>query len=116
MSGIAGQAPAAPQALVVLVTAPADRAAALGRQLVAEGRAACVNRLPGIHSTYVWQGSIEEAEEVLLVIKTTPAAYPALERRIRELHPYDVPEVLALPVWAGLAPYLDWLQSSVTAA
>lgn len=116
MTGEAGAAPANPEALVVLVTAPADRAPGLARQLVDEGRAACVNRLPGIHSTYRWQGRVEEAEEVLLVIKTTAAAYPALERRICELHPYDVPEVLALPVSAGLAPYLDWLQRSVTSA
>ena len=105
-----------PGALVVLVTIPAADAPGLARQLVEEGRAACVNQLPGVRSTYAWDGRVEEAEETLLLVKTTVAGYPSLERRVRELHPYDVPELLALPVAAGFEPYLDWLKRSVTTA
>jgi len=100
--------------LVVLVTAPeGEPAAALARALVTEGLAACVNRLPGIRSVYRWQGAVHDDAETLLVVKSTRPAWPALERRIRELHPYDVPEVIALPVTAGSAPYLAWLAGAV---
>jgi periplasmic divalent cation tolerance protein len=111
------EAPAGTTAgVVVMVAIPMAQAPAFARRLVEEGRAACVNQLPGVRSTYVWDGRVEEAEEALLLLKTTVAAYPALERRVRELHPYDVPEVLALPVVAGYEPYLEWLQRSVTPA
>ena len=120
MSGLAadeaGHPGRIPQALVVLVTIPAAQAPALARSLVEEGRAACVNQLPGVRSTYVWDGRVEEAEETLLLVKTTVAGYAALERRVRELHPYEVPELLALPAVAGFEPYLDWLKRSVTRA
>ena len=109
-------APTPSAALVVLVTAPASVAASIARTLVEEGRAACVNRTPPVQSTFVWQGRIEEAEEVLLIAKTTGAHYAALERRVRELHPYEVPEILALPVAAGFGPYLEWLNRSVMCA
>ena len=105
-----------PGALVVLITIPETNAPGLARALVEEGRAACVNLLPGVRSTYAWAGRVEEAEETLLLVKTTAALYPALERRVRELHPYTVPEVLALPVAAGYGPYLDWIKRSVTPA
>lgn len=101
---------------MLLVTAPEGPAAeALARTLVGEGLAACVNRLPGVRSTYRWQGQVQEDAETLLVIKSTGAAYPALERRIRELHPYETPEVIALPIVRGSQPYLEWLDASVTA-
>ncbi len=106
----------APAALVVLIAIPAPLAPAVARTLVEEGRAACVNCLPGMRSTYTWAGGVEEAAEALLLVKTTAAGYPALERRVRELHPYEVPELLALPVTAGFGPYLEWLNRSVTAA
>jgi periplasmic divalent cation tolerance protein len=112
----AGAATGASHALVVLITIPVAQAEAFAHALVADGRAACVNQLPGVRSTYSWQGRIERADETLLLVKTTVAGYPALERRVRELHPYDVPEVLALPVAAGFGPYLEWLKRSVTAA
>lgn len=100
--------------LVLLATAPDGPAAeTLARALVTEGLAACVNRVPGVRSTYRWQGSVQEDDEVLLVIKSTGAAYPALERRIRELHPYEVPEVIALPIVRGSEPYLAWLAGQV---
>ena len=102
--------------VVVLVTAPeGEPAVRLSRALVAEGLAACVNRLPGIRSVYRWQGAVHDDAETLLVIKSTRDAWPALETRIRELHPYDVPEVIALPVWAGSEPYLRWLAGSIGA-
>jgi periplasmic divalent cation tolerance protein len=101
--------------LVLLVTAPdGPPAEALARALVAEGLAACVNRLPGVQSTYRWEGQVQDERETLLVVKSTAAAYPALERRIRELHPYEVPEVIALPIVRGSEAYLSWLDSSVT--
>jgi periplasmic divalent cation tolerance protein len=102
------------QPLVVLVTAPEDGARELGRALVDERLAACVNVLPGVTSIYTWQGRREESVESLLVIKTRPERYAALERRVLELHPYSVPEVLALAVETGAPDYLRWVQASVT--
>lgn len=98
----------------MLVTAPDEAtAAALARALVTERLAACVNRLPGVRSTYRWQGELHDEAEVLLIAKTTAAGYPALERRIRELHPYEVPEIVALPIEHGSTPYLAWLAAQV---
>jgi periplasmic divalent cation tolerance protein len=97
-------------ALVVLVTAPgAAEAAALARALVEERLAACGNVVPGLRSIYRWEGKVQEDTEALLVLKTTRARFEALRERILALHPYQVPEVLALPVEAGSAPYLAWI-------
>ena len=95
----------------VLVTAP-DAACAerIGRALVDERLAACANLLPGVRSIYRWEGAIEEADEVLLVLKTRAAQVDALAARVAALHPYDVPEVLALPVAGGSARYLSWVR------
>lgn len=96
---------------VVLCTCPDDATAgALARRLVQSGLAACVNQLPGVRSTYRWEGQVMQEDEVLLVIKTTTGHYPALEQAIHRHHPYDTPEVIALPVVAGLPDYLDWLR------
>jgi periplasmic divalent cation tolerance protein len=101
-------------ALVVLVTAPSEEAAlTLARALVDERLAACVNVVPGVTSIYTWQGKREETAEALLVIKTAAPGYAALERRVLELHPYSVPEVLALPVAAGAHAYVQWVRESV---
>lgn len=101
-------------ARVVLVTAPSpDVGAALGRALVDERLAACVNVIPGLTSIYRWQGQREEASECLLVIKTDETRYAELERRVLELHPYEIPEVLALPVERGAPAYVEWLRDSV---
>ncbi len=102
------------KAYVVLITAPADGDAAerLARALVEERLAACVNRVPGLISTYWWEGKIEEDREELLVVKTTEDRLEALLKRVPELHPYTVPEVLALPVEQGHPPYLEWLVAS----
>jgi periplasmic divalent cation tolerance protein len=87
-------------------TAVADR---IARALVEERLAACVNRLPGVESTYRWNGAVSVEAEVLLVIKTSRARYAALEARLVALHPYEVPEVIAIPLGEGYAPYLAWI-------
>ena len=98
-------------AVVVLCTFPdLDQARRIGAALVEMQVAACVNLLPGVESIYRWQGKVERAGEVLAVIKTT--RYPDLEAAIKDLHPYEVPEILALPVAAGLPAYLGWLEES----
>lgn len=99
-------------ALVVLVTAPAaDDAARIARTLVEERLAACGNVVPGLRSIYRWQGAVQEDVEALLVLKTTRDRFEALRARVVALHPYEVPEVIALPVEAGSAPYLAWIAS-----
>jgi periplasmic divalent cation tolerance protein len=97
---------------VVLVTAPdVETAAELGRMLVAEHLAACVNVVPGVRSIYRWEGSVQDEAEVLLVIKTWAARCQALAARVKDLHPYDLPEVLELLLSAGSTAYLDWVRT-----
>ena len=99
-----------PEFVVVLVTtSSAEEGARLGRALVEERLAACANVIGPIRSIYRWEGAVEEADEHLVVLKARGADVSALETRVRALHSYDVPEVLALPVTAGSAPYLAWL-------
>ena len=99
--------------VVVLVTAgDAGEAARIGRTLVEERLAACANVVGPIRSVYRWQGAVEEAAEHLLLVKARADDLPALEARVRALHSYQVPEVLALPVAAGSAAYLAWLAES----
>ncbi len=102
------------EVLLVLTNAP-DRATAerLAEALVTDRVAACVNILPGCTSVYRWQGKLERAEEVPLLIKTTRDAYARLEAELRKLHPYEVPEIVALPVTAGLPAYLVWVQQEI---
>lgn len=108
-------------AVVVLCTAPAAAPAASGklgadalaRQLVQEGLCACVNVLPGVRSHFLWQGRVDSADEHLLIVKTTRDAAVALRERLLALHPYEVPEVLELPVVGGAPDYLRWLVGSV---
>ncbi|EOJ3025316.1 divalent-cation tolerance protein CutA, partial [Klebsiella pneumoniae] len=76
---------------------------------VAERLAACVNLLPGLRSVYRWQRKVEAAAEVLLLVKTSAEAYPALQERLRQLHPYELPELLAVEAASGLPEYLQWL-------
>jgi periplasmic divalent cation tolerance protein len=84
-------------------------------RLLIEGRlAACVNLIPNLTSIYRWEGEVEEASEVLLLIKSTAEMLPALEAAVRELHLYEVPEFVILEVTAASQPYLDWLLHSVT--
>jgi periplasmic divalent cation tolerance protein len=98
--------------LLCLSTAPdLATARALADALVGERLAACVNLLPGLQSVYRWHGHVEHAEEVLLLIKTTRTCLPALQARIVALHPYELPEVLAVEGAGGLPAYLDWVAS-----
>jgi periplasmic divalent cation tolerance protein len=104
----------AAEPIVVLTTCP-DQATAsrIARDLVESGLAACVNRVGPVHSTYRWQGAIQDEPEVLLVIKTVIPRYSELEMRLKSLHPYEVPEIIALRVPFGSADYLGWLQAAV---
>ncbi|EPK6247830.1 TPA: divalent-cation tolerance protein CutA, partial [Enterobacter hormaechei subsp. xiangfangensis] len=87
----------------------ADSAERIATALVAERLAACVNLLPGLRSVYRWQRKVEAAAEVLLLVKTSAEAYPALQERLRQLHPYELPELLAVEAASGLPEYLQWL-------
>ena len=99
--------------LVALSTAPsAEVAEQLARALVGEGLAACVNVVPGVTSYYRWKGELQRDAEWLLVIKTRAARLEALKAALVRLHPYEVPELVALGVEDGLAPYLAWLDES----
>ncbi len=103
--------------IVVLITAPdAKTARKVATPLVEEGLAACVNVVPGLRSIYRWEGKTCDEAEVLLVVKTQRACFEALAARVRELHPYSVPEVIALPVVEGSAAYLDWVAASTRQA
>lgn len=99
--------------LVVMVTLPPERAHELARTLVSERLAGSVNLLPGLQSVYRWQGDVAEDPETLLLIKTTGERYPDLEARIRELHPYEVPEIIALPFDRALPEFQSWLREAV---
>ena len=97
-------------ALLVFTTLPsADKAAELAKVVVEERLAACANLLPAIRSIYRWQGKLQDENEVLVLLKTRAEHLERLKLRVLELHPYEVPEVLAVPVEAGYQPYLDWL-------
>lgn len=105
---------ASPLALVVLCTVSSlEEGRRLAKELVDQRLAACVNLIPRVESIYRWQGAVESGEEVLLVMKTTPARFAELREKVAELHSYDVPEILALPVSDGSAGYLDWLSGQV---
>lgn len=98
------------QAIVVLTTMPEYEAALrLAKDLVGGRLAACINILPPMTSVYEWKGKLEQGQEHQLLIKTSIDRYPALEARIRESHPYELPEIIALPVATGLDAYLDWV-------
>lgn len=100
---------------VILSTFPdADTAARIARTLVEEQLVACVNLLPAVRSIYQWQGAIEDSAEVLAILKTTAALTERAIARLTDLHPYDVPEAIALDVTAGHPPYLAWMTSSTS--
>lgn len=90
------------------------RARRLARALVVERLAACVNVVPGLASVYRWKGKVEEGREVLLLIKSTSARAKRLEARLRELHDYDLPEILTVKVDGGGAAYLRWIRENAT--
>ncbi len=95
---------------VVLVTAPSqEEGERLARSLVSERLAACGNVIPRVESVYWWEGEVQQDSEVLLILKTTAGRVDTLVRRVKDLHSYDVPEALALPVREGLEEYMDWV-------
>lgn len=101
---------AAAEALLVLTTLPdRDTAMKLAHAVIDARAAACVNVLGACTSVYRWQGTVENAAEVPLLIKTTAARYAALEALVRSLHPYELPEIIAVPVARGLPAYLQWV-------
>ena len=101
---------------VVFVTAAnEDSAATIGWALVQERLAACANRVGPIRSIYRWKDKIEDAAEHLLIIKTRASLYPALEKRVKELHPYEVPEIIAFNIESGSPQYLAWIHESTAA-
>ena len=96
--------------LMVLNTCPdSETAERIAADLVAAKLAACVQVLPGLRSYFHWDGKVDCSDEYLLLIKTAAASYPALERRIREIHPYELPEIIGVPVSMGLPDYLSWI-------
>ncbi len=99
---------------LALTTAPNEAVAEqIALALVEEGLVACVNVVPGLTSIYRWRGTVEREQEALLILKTTASAFDALRARLVELHPYEVPELVALDVGGGHGPYLDWVRSEV---
>jgi len=101
--------------VMVALTSVPDRETAetVGQHVVAEGLAACVNVVPGVTSIFRWEGSVQRENEILILFKTTRERIDDLRRRVVELHPYDLPEVVALGVQAGHGPYLDWVVEEV---
>ncbi|MDX2011770.1 MAG: divalent-cation tolerance protein CutA [Myxococcaceae bacterium] len=103
--------------VLVLSTAPSeDVAASLARTLVDERLIACANLVPQARSIYRWQGVVQDESEVLVLMKTQRRRLPALEARLKALHPYQVPEMLVFPATSGHTPYLAWVRSETTAA
>jgi periplasmic divalent cation tolerance protein len=100
--------------IVVFMTASSgEEATRLADLLVGANLAACVQILPEMESVYRWQGKIERQSEILLIAKTSVAKFADLEREVRALHGYETPEIIALPILAGSAPYLEWLAASL---
>ena len=107
----------AERAVFVYTTCPSlVEAERIGKALLERRLAACVNILPGMVSVYSWQGAMESSPESLLLIKTERQAYPRLEARLRELHPYVLPEIIALDIERGLPDYLKWISQCLTPA
>ena len=100
--------------IVVFVTAGDEETAArIARTVVEERLAACVNIVPVIRSIYRWEGELEDDREALLVMKTRADRFDALQARVAAIHPYDVPEIIRLPIEGGHAPYLEWIDNEV---
>jgi periplasmic divalent cation tolerance protein len=101
-----------PEILIVYSTCPDEESAArIAEDLVTERLAACVNLLPALTSFFLWRDKLEKQSETLLLIKTTSARLGALTERLRELHPYEVPEIIATPVTGGLPEYVQWVRA-----
>lgn len=102
------------EVIIAFSTCPDENVARhIAEALVSEKLATCVNRIAAIRSTYVWNDRLQDDGEVLLLIKTTAARAAALEQRLKELHPYELPEFVVVPVIGGNEPYLEWIRRSV---
>lgn len=100
---------------VVLTTAPTvDVATSLAERLLDAGLIACANIVPGVRSLYRWKDEVQRDDEVLVLMKSTATIYTRLEAFLAEAHPYDVPEILSVPVSAGFAPYVSWIREEVS--
>jgi periplasmic divalent cation tolerance protein len=96
--------------IIVFITAPNEKEAVfISRTIVGERLAACVNIIPSVRSIYSWQGRIEDGQEILLIVKTKKSLFERLQARVKELHSYEVPEIIGLPVVEGSKEYLEWL-------
>lgn len=97
-------------AIVIYCTCPnIETAEKISRSLISQHMAACVNQLPGITSLYEWEGKIQQDQEVLLLIKTTEERFDAIRQLVIEEHPYELPELIAVPISQGLPDYLEWI-------
>ena len=99
--------------IVFMTAASAEEAMRIAEALVDSRLAACVQVLPEMHSIYLWKGEVERAREVLMIAKTTMAKFDSLQSKLRAIHSYETPEIIALPIIAGSEDYLKWLTSSL---
>lgn len=100
-------------ARIVFVTCPPGKAKEIARVLVEERLVACVNIVPGLSSVYFWDGKVQDDGEELMIIKTMGHAWDELQKRIKQVHPYDLPEMIYFQIEGGYHPYLNWIESSV---
>lgn len=102
-----------PEHLMVLSNCPGPISAkSLAQELVTDKLAACVNIVPNVQSFFSWVGKVEKANENMLIIKTTSDAYEAVEQRIKKLHPHELPEIIAVPIYTGSSEYLNWISTN----
>ena len=106
------EAPSSAKYLTLFVTAPPDKAPDLARTLVQERLVACANIISGVRSIYAWHGDVSDESESLMVMKTRASLLEAVRHRVVQLHPYEVPEIIALPIVGGHAPYMKWIDDS----
>ncbi len=99
---------------VVLITAPVEKGEEIARFIVERKLGACVNIVPQVRSIYWWQGKVEEDGESLLVVKTSAERFPKLVEEVKKIHPYTVPEIIALPIAEGNGDYLKWIDESLS--
>lgn len=99
-----------PTHLMIFTACPEEHAPVIATALVEEKLAACVNMVTGVQSVYYWRDRVDTATEALLIIKAIAYHYDKIEERLRALHPYELPEIVAVPIERGYKPYLDWLQ------
>ena len=97
------------EVLLVLVTVPHGQAEKIASELVKPGLATCINVVPSVNSFYRWQGKLQQDRESLMLIKCPAASYPALEKRVLAVHPYELPEMISVTITGGLQAYLGWV-------